>query len=212
MPSCPWRAVSPLPNISSGASSSFLRPWNLQCLTLFTLRLLPARTETVLSQHVLREKRKTFFQQTLLVPKNTTTAHQPPYITSPQWRPSGTGNSLLCIAVLLCRSISALQRGTRPGLSSLSPDRGAMHTLSRGVVLTFEAEMGGIITALSAWHTWTRTASSPSPPAGAPRSTELFYWRKVAEWHLRVAASMRLRLVHERRRMGGMRASCRQGE
>lgn len=144
--------------------------------------------------------------------KTTTTAHQPPYITSPQWRPSGTGNSLLCIAVLLCRSISALQRGTRPGLSSLSPDRGAMHTLSRGVVLTFEAEMGGIITALSAWHTWTRTASSPSPPAGAPRSTELFYWRKVAEWHLRVAASMRLRLVHERRRMGGMRASCRQGE
>lgn len=35
-----------------------------------------------------------------------------PYITSPLWRLSGTGNALLCIAVLLCRSIYPLQYPT----------------------------------------------------------------------------------------------------
>lgn len=45
-----------------------------------------------------------------------------PYITSPLWRLSGTGNSLLCIAVLQSRSISTLHLSKLPRFILTSPD------------------------------------------------------------------------------------------
>lgn len=37
-----------------------------------------------------------------------------------------------------------------------------------------------------------------SPPAGASRSHELFYWTTEREWHVGLAAGMRRRLVQAR--------------
>lgn len=42
--------------------------------------------------------------------------------------------------------------------------------------------------ALSSWHTWTRTATCHrAHPAGASRSDELFYWMREAEWQVMVS-------------------------
>lgn len=204
---CPWRTDSFLPKetMTHPAPACALETYNM---ILFTLRPLSARTETVLSQHpwikVLRETRKPLYEKHLRI-----TPHPPtPNIPSAQWRPSGTGNSLLCIAVLLRRSISAPQRRTHCFFLTKSRHKShpRSHMWSRSYL---GGRNGEIFNALSAWHTWTRTATSPSPPVGTSRSAELFYWRKVEEWRLRVGARISLWLVHERMPMGGIKASCR---
>lgn len=117
------------------ASSTLLRPWNLQ-YDIFHLASPPCthRNTPVIAVcypwiKVLRETRKPLYKKHLRIS------------LLPQWRPSGTGNSLLCIAVILCRSISAPQRRTHCFFSP-SPDIRVIHAPTCDVVLTFEAQIG----------------------------------------------------------------------
>lgn len=142
MPFCPWRTDSFLPKetMTHPAPSCALETYNM---IFFTLRPLPARTEAVLSQQcAIRGLRCCVRRENLFIKSICASAPRPPYIPSPQWRPSGTGNSLLCIAVLLCRSISAPQRRTHSAFFSPSPDTRVIHAPTCDVVLTFEAEIG----------------------------------------------------------------------
>lgn len=197
-----WTTVSPSPNTCQGASGRSLRPWRTHCLTLSPCisTLHPRKHFTTLNIADLvmnRTSGKTVLTLLQRTPASKSNCAAP-YITSPLWRLSGTGNSLLCIAVLLSRAISALQSPRHSRFTLAIPDTGCqlMHPLICAVVLTFKAEL-----AISVHYPHGTPgpgpASSHSPPVGVSRPDELFYWRKEGEWHLWVAARMRLRLVHE---------------
>lgn len=88
----------------------------------FTLHLLPASTANTSPVRTCAVRdgicRVTLLQRTPASKSNCAA----PYITSPLWRLSGTGNSLLCIAVLLSRVVSALQSPRHYRVSCAGPD------------------------------------------------------------------------------------------
>lgn len=217
MPSRPLRTDCPLPNgciavhpVASCALEAFFSP----CVS----PLLHA--QTLSSQHVLSMNKSPAWEAQPSLAIHLPKTHQalkataqPPYITSAQWRPSGTGKSLLCIAVLQCRSISSLRRCTHPhDIRTKFRQKSHAHSLLRCRSYLW-GRNGEISLRCLAWHTWTRTASSPQPTPSRVRVPS--EWTFLLEESVGVtppAGRIRLRLVRDRRMMGGMRASCGRGE
>lgn len=83
------------------------------------------------------------------------------------------GTPLLCTAVLLGRWVPApLRRCVVPHPKREEPGT----TLAFCLRAYLKEELASCIDRISAWHTWTRTASCHGPPEAFGR-TELFYWR-----------------------------------
>lgn len=79
------------------------------------------------------------------------------------------------------------------GSSPLSPNqRSHANSFAVPLCLPLKQIRGEWISQVSAWHTWTRTASCPDPPAETSRRNELFYWRRggwqpgcASDWSMR---------------------------